>query len=355
MTPGGLLLAAAACVALGLFGAYRAPRVWLVATLLGTAAALAASAWVLFSGEVWDWQLAVAPGGEALRLRLDGVSAFFLALLAMIGGVCSLYAHGYWRDEDHPASAPSGRVWWNTVLVSMALVLLSTNGLHFLVAWESFSIGVYFLITHERHKSEVRSSGWLFLASSRAATLCLIVFFAGLATRTGSWELGPMRDRTELAPLFWLALFGFGLKAGMYPLHIWLPSAHANAPSHVSAFLSGVSIKMGISGWYGSADGSQRPTRPVVVAALGAISAVLGWRLRSASMTPRCWPTIALRTSGSSSSASVSRWWRRPAATKRGEGSRWRGVSCTSGITACSKRCCFSAPARYSTPPARAR
>lgn len=277
MTPGVFLFAAVVCTALGLLGTYRAPRVWLVATLLGATAALAASAWVLFSGEVWDWQLAMAPGGEGLRLRLDGVSAFFLALLAVVGGACSLYAHGYWRDEDHPVSAPSGRVWWNAVLVSMALVLLSTNGLHFLVAWELFSIGVYFLITRERHKSEVRSSGWLFLAASRAGTLCLVVFFAGLATRTGSWELGPMRDRTELAPLFWLALFGFGLKAGMYPLHIWLPSAHANAPSHVSALLSGVSIKMGIyglvrfSGWLPTPDAAGW-----VVAALGAISAVLG-------------------------------------------------------------------------------
>jgi hydrogenase-4 component B len=277
MTPGNLLFAAAACIAVGFIGAYRARRLWLVATLGGTAAALAASMWVLVVGETWDWRLAVTPGGEGLRLRLDGVSAFFLALLAAIGGVCSLYAHGYWRDEAHPGSAPSGRAWWSAVLVSMALVLLSTNGLHFLVAWELFSIGVYFLITRERHKSEVRSSGWLFLASSRAATLCLIVFFAGLATRTGSWALGPMRDRADLAPLFWLALVGFGLKAGMFPLHIWLPSAHANAPSHVSAFLSGVSIKMGIyglvrfSGWLPTPDAAGW-----VVAALGAVSAVLG-------------------------------------------------------------------------------
>ena len=86
-----------------------------------------------------------------------------------------------------------------------------------------------------------------------------------------------MREQAELAPLFWLALFGFGVKAGLFPLHIWLPSAHANAPSHVSAILSGVAIKMGIygivrfSGWL--------PTPPAagwVVAALGVVSAVLG-------------------------------------------------------------------------------
>ena len=78
--------------------------------------------------------------------------------------------------------------------------------------------------------------------------LCLFAFFALLAARTGSWELGPMREHPELAPLFWLALVGFGVKAGIFPLHIWLPSAHANAPSHVSAIMSGMAIKMGIYG-----------------------------------------------------------------------------------------------------------
>ncbi len=276
MTPGLFLLVAGACAALGLF-VFRAPRVWLVATMVGAAAALAASGWVLVSGQTWDWRLAVTLGGEGLHLRLDAISAFFLALLATIGGACSLYAHGYWTDAEHPASAPSGRAWLSAVMASMALVLLSTNGLHFLIAWEAFSVGVYFLITLERHKSEVRSSGWLFFAASRAGTLCLVVFFVGLATRTGSWELGPMRDRPELAPWFWLALCGFGLKAGMYPLHIWLPSAHGNAPSHVSAFLSGVAIKMGIyglvrfSGWLPTPEAAGW-----VVAALGATSAVLG-------------------------------------------------------------------------------
>ena len=105
----------------------------------------------------------------------------------------------------------------------------------------------------------------------------LFAFFITLAVRTGSWELGPMHEHTELAPLFWLALFGFGVKAGLFPLHIWLPSAHANAPSHVSAILSGVTLKMGIygllrfSGWLPMPAGAGW-----VVAVLGVASAVLG-------------------------------------------------------------------------------
>jgi hydrogenase-4 component B len=159
----------------------------------------------------------------------------------------------------------------------MGLVLLCSNGLHFLIAWELFAVCAYFLITLEGQRREVRGAGWLYLAASHAGTLVLFAFFSLLAARTGSWDLGPMREQAELAPLFWLALFGFGVKAGMFPLHIWLPSAHANAPSHVSAIMSGVAIKMGIygivrfSGWLPA-----QPSAGWVVAALGVVSAVLG-------------------------------------------------------------------------------
>lgn len=277
MTPGRYLLAAAVCSALAPLIARRARRAWLATTVTAAVAAIAACVHVLIVGDSWDWHVAMTPGGAALHLRLDAISAMFLALVSLIGGLGAVYGQGYWRDEDHPVSAPSGRMWWNAVQASMALVLLSTNGLHFLIAWELFSLCVYFLITLERQKTEVRSAGWLFFAASRAGTLCLVAFFAGLAARTGSWELGPMHGHPELAPWFWLALCGFGLKAGVFPLHIWLPSAHANAPSHVSALLSGVSIKMGIyglvrfSGWLPVPAGAGW-----VVAGLGATSAVLG-------------------------------------------------------------------------------
>jgi hydrogenase-4 component B len=133
------------------------------------------------------------------------------------------------------------------------------------------------LITLDRQKREVRQAGWLFLAASHFGTLCLFAFFALLASRTGSWELASFQDRPELAPLFWLALAGFGLKAGLFPLHIWLPSAHANAPSHVSALLSGVMIKMGIYGLVRFSAWLPAPEAAGwTVAVLGVISAVLG-------------------------------------------------------------------------------
>lgn len=276
MTLGSLLLMAALGSSAALAAGLWAPRGWLVLTLLSLVAALAAAVLVLCGGTEWELRDGFSLGGEALHLRLDGVSAFFFVLLCVVGGAASVYAHEYWADAAHPRSARWGRVWWSLLLLSLGLVLLASNGLHFLLGWELFTLSAYFLITLDRHRAEVREAGWLYLGASHAAVLALFAFFALLAAHRGSWELGPMQDKS-LAPLFWLALFGFGLKAGLFPLHIWLPSAHASAPSHVSAILSGVTIKMGIyglvrfSGWLPVPVGAGW-----IVAGLGVASAVLG-------------------------------------------------------------------------------
>lgn len=255
----------------------RAPKCWLAGVLVGTISAFGAAAVTLDLGVTWEFRGAATLGGEVIHLRLDALSALFLALLALVGGAGSVYLREYWRDTAHPRSARIGRVWWSVLLICLGLVLVTANGLHFLIAWELFTVAAYFLVTLDRRARAVRAAGWLYLAASHVAALCLFAFFSMMAARTGSWELGPLRDHPELAPLFWLALIGFGLKAGMFPLHVWLPSAHANAPSHVSAMLSGVTLKIAIyglvrfSGWL--------PTPPSagwVIAALGVVSAVLG-------------------------------------------------------------------------------
>ncbi len=277
MTTGWLLAGFVLGLVLSLGGAKRAPRWWLGAVLGAAGAAMAAGIGVLVTGDVWEWQSTVGIGGEALQLRLDGLSALFLVLVAVVGGTGAVYAREYWSDAAHPVSAPRGRFWWSVMLLSMGWVLLGSNGLHFLIAWEIFALAGFFLIILDSRNPEVRGAGWLYLAASHAGTLALFAFFALLAARTGSWELGPMRDQAGLGELFWLALVGFGVKAGLFPLHIWLPSAHANAPSHVSALMSGVAIKLGI---YGIVRFSGWLPVPVsagwVVAVVGVVSAVLG-------------------------------------------------------------------------------
>jgi hydrogenase-4 component B len=277
LNTGLVLLVAAAGIFSGILFGRAMPRLWLATTLVGVISALAAAVAVLAGGCEWEWHSGFPVGGELVHLRLDGISAFFLVLLCVVGGAASVYMREYWADGAHPRSARAGRVWWSLMLLSLGLVLLASNGLHFLIAWELFTLSAFFLITLDRRRPEVRSAGWLYLGSSHAAVLALFAFFTMLAARTGSWDLGPMRDRTDLAPLFWLVLFGFGLKAGLFPLHIWLPSAHANAPSHVSAMLSGVTIKMGIYGLVRFSGWLPLPSEAGwVVAFLGVASAVLG-------------------------------------------------------------------------------
>ena len=278
MISSGLWLLLALLGALvGIVASERAPRLWLGSVVASSALAIRAALPVLAGGGEWTWRGGLRVGGEAVFLRLDGLSAFFLVLVAVVGAAAAVYSRSYWPDRTHPRTAPRSRFWWCILLLSMALVLLASNGLHFLIAWEAFVVSGYFLVTLDSQKREVREAGWLYLAASHAGALCLLGFFVTLSARLGTWELGPMRDHAELAPLFWLALLGFGVKAGLFPLHVWLPSAHANAPAHVSTIFSGVVIKMGIygimrfSGWM-----------PVPVAAgwtiavAGAASAIIG-------------------------------------------------------------------------------
>jgi hydrogenase-4 component B len=154
MNPGAWLLVAALGLASGLGCAWRAPRGWLAFSLAGAAAGLIAAVGMLAGGEPWDWQPDFLVGGERVHLRLDALSGFFLALLAVVGGGCSVYSREYWSDAAHPRSAPAGRAWWSVLLLCLGLVLVASNGLHFLIAWEIFTIAAYFLITLERQKRE---------------------------------------------------------------------------------------------------------------------------------------------------------------------------------------------------------
>jgi hydrogenase-4 component B len=144
------------------------------------------------------------------------------------------------------------------------------------------AVSAFFLVTTEDDKEEVRETGWLYLVATHLATLCLFALFALLHRATGSFTLVPLGD-SSLTPgmataIFALALVGFGVKAGIMPLHVWLPSSHAIAPSHVSAIMSGVIIKMGVYGLVRTT--SLLPNPPVawgaIVLGLGVVSGVLG-------------------------------------------------------------------------------
>ncbi|HSY50103.1 MAG TPA: proton-conducting transporter membrane subunit [Thermoanaerobaculia bacterium] len=191
----------------------------------------------------------LVPGG-AMHLRVDALSAFFAAPVFLLAGVGNLYAQRYW-----PASRDRAvylRVFFGLMTGALALVMTAANTLLFIAAWEIVSIASFFLIVTEHEKAETRRAGWIYLASSHVATMALFAVVALLHTLTRTWAFTPLASGTGALPagraLFWLAAIAFGMKAGVMPLHVWLPGAHAAAPSHVSAVMSGVVIKIGIYG-----------------------------------------------------------------------------------------------------------
>ncbi|HMC88640.1 MAG TPA: proton-conducting transporter membrane subunit, partial [Gemmataceae bacterium] len=191
------------------------------------------------------------PGAE-FSVAMDGLAAIFLVPIFLISLLGNVYGLSYWKQADHPGNGRKLRLFYGTLTGGMALLVIARNSILFLFGWEIMALSAFFLVTTEDHEKEVRETGWIYLVATHLATLCLFALFALLRAATGSFALEPL-EAASLTPrmatmIFVLALVGFGLKAGIMPLHVWLPSSHAIAPSHVSAIMSGVIIKMGIYG-----------------------------------------------------------------------------------------------------------
>lgn len=228
--------------------------------------------------------LAVAwsiPGGNFI-VELDGLAALFLLPALLIIGLGGVYGLGYFPQARHGVAAGRLRLFYGILGASIALLPVSRNGLLFLMAWEVMALGSFLLILTEQKKEEARRAAYVYLAATHTGTLALFAMFILLAGLGGSFDFpqaATLDGATfQAGAVFLLALFGFGLKAGVMPLHIWLPGAHAAAPSHVSALMSGVVIKMGIYGlvrvagfytgqpaWWGGS-----------ILALGVVSAIMG-------------------------------------------------------------------------------
>ena len=213
---------------------------------------------------------------------VDALSAFFLMPIFLMGGLGSIYDLGYWPQARHPENARKLRLFWGLLVAGTALLVISRHAMAFLLGWEVMAMAAFFLVTTEGHREECRRAGWLYLMATHVGTLTLFALFALWRWALGSYALTPVA-RDALSPgvmnaLFFLALTAFGLKAGMMPLHFWLPSAHANAPSHVSAMLSGIVLKMGVYGLVRFL--SLLPDPPTawggLILALGAASGLLG-------------------------------------------------------------------------------
>lgn len=219
------------------------------------------------------------PGGE-LALRLDPLSAVFLLPVLLILACGAVFGLGYWPQRAHPDNGRKFRLFFGSLGGALVVLLTARNAVLFLLAWEVMALSSYFLITTEGEKSEARRAGFIYLVATHTGTLALFAMFALLEQLSGSFTFPAAQSLAAGGgvAIFLLGLFGFGLKAGLMPLHVWLPGAHAAAPSHASALLSGVMIKTGIYGlvrltsfftdlppWWGW-----------TILALGAVSGIFG-------------------------------------------------------------------------------
>lgn len=275
----------------GAAGAVLAARRPHVSRLAGHACALIGAAGALalgvagLAGGTLDVMIAVLFPVGGLSLGMDRLSAFFVLVIAVAAIPSAAYAIAYTRAYKGRHSLAGMGLGFNVFLAGMVLVVLARNVLTFLVMWEAMSLASYFLVMTEAEYRDTQQAGWMYLVMTHAGFACLLIGFLVMAHGTDTMNLSEWRvaSATLSDPMrhavFVLLALGFGAKAGVVPLHVWLPKAHPAAPSHVSAMMSGVMIKLGIYGlirigfdwlgvgasWWGGA-----------ILGIAAVSAVLG-------------------------------------------------------------------------------
>ncbi|HEY0852824.1 MAG TPA: hydrogenase 4 subunit B [Bradyrhizobium sp.] len=272
----GAALLAVACARM-----HAATSIVYGATLTITVAAAAAAIAVLVG--------LAAPAGLVLPIglpwtgahfRIDALSAFFLTVVNVGGAAASLYALGYGEHEDEPHRVLP---FFSVFLAGMNLVVLANDAFSYLLSWEFMSLASWALVIAYHHDPENRRAGFVYLIMASIGTLALLLGFGLLAGADGDYTFAAIRagTRTPLtaAIVLVLVLIGAGSKAGLVPLHAWLPLAHPAAPSHVSALMSGVMTKVAVYGFIRIVFDLAGPLpwwSGALVLAVGGLSAVLG-------------------------------------------------------------------------------
>ena len=258
-----------------LAGKYTAPAVYALASLI--LFYIIIKGYISFQNEVisLNWSL---PFTE-FKIGADYITLFFMIPLMLLTASCSLYGAQYFKGKG----ADSLHWFSYALLVSgMVMVLISRNVVLFLISWEIMSFSSFLLVITDYEKEQVRKAGWIYFITAHVGTAFLFTAFLLLSSTSGSFDFDIFNKisfsvgKSNL--IFITALIGFGLKAGFIPFHIWLPLAHPAAPSHVSALMSGIMIKMGIYGiirvllflnlfqlWWG-----------ILLITLGAVTGILG-------------------------------------------------------------------------------
>jgi len=188
----------------------------------------------------------------SISFNIDLLSAFFIFIISLIALFCSLYGIGYVRHYYQKYNIGALGFFYNFFILGMLFVVTASNGIFFLIGWEIMTVASFFAVIYDREDQENVKAGFLYLVMTYISTAFIVAAFLLIYKFTGSFDFAIIKSGVGLLPIgvkniiFLAALIGFGVKAGIIPLHIWLPAAHPAAPSHISALMSGVMIKTGI-------------------------------------------------------------------------------------------------------------
>lgn len=245
-----VISAAVFWIALGLVGLAAQKKPAFVRQVIFPLGAMAGIVVAVSSFFVSGTETALSPLGLPdlpFHLRLDFLSAFFLFVLGCAAFGISLYAAGYFRNEEKHIGLLC--LEYHVFLAAMTFVMLADDAFLFMIAWEAMALSSYFLVTTDHKIPEIRSAGFIYLLMAHVGAISLLLYFGSMG---GDYSFDAMR-KVHLSGLqatfaFLLAFFGFGAKAGIVPLHVWLPEAHPAAPSPVSGLMSGVMLKTAVYG-----------------------------------------------------------------------------------------------------------
>ena len=248
-------LLAALVVIVAIFLTPLRHKVW-VATATIAATAIAALTFVVkaFSGDAVTIASFSTPMFGAESFVVDKLSSLFLLIISVAAMATVLYSRGYvagYMKRFSPAHFSLHYTALVLLVVSMMFVVMSSGGVSFLFSWELMTIASFILILFEADRQDVRRAALNYLVMMHIGFMFLVVGFVLLYNVTGSANFSAVEDYFKMEaplPLFVILFIGFGMKAGIFPMHIWLPEAHPAAPSHVSAIMSGVMIKTGVYG-----------------------------------------------------------------------------------------------------------
>lgn len=223
-------------------------------------------------------------GSEALFI--DPLSALFVLVIGIAGVATMLYSRGYLAHYLNEKSSVHISLHYTALVVlvaSMMLVVISSGGFSFLFAWELMTIASFLLILFDAQRQQVLRAALAYLIMMHIGFVLLVAGFASIYSVSGSGNFADLAicfSCGKTLPIFILFLLGFGMKAGLFPMHVWLPEAHPAAPSHVSAIMSGVMIKTGVYGilrtlWY-VADKQELHVVGLIILAAGIITGLWG-------------------------------------------------------------------------------